>query len=80
MNIYASQTYYGKNENFSLQVARGLIPGHSVVTVFGYNPDVDTSEESVWPNGGTVPHPLARGARSGRADGAHRHHADGGGG
>lgn len=57
MNIYASQTYYGKDENFSLQVARGLIPGHSVVTVFGYNPDVDTSEESVWPNSGTVPHP-----------------------
>jgi uncharacterized Zn-binding protein involved in type VI secretion len=57
MNIYASQTYYGKDEEFSLQVARGLIPGHSVVTVFGYNPDVDTSEESVWPNGGTVPHP-----------------------
>jgi hypothetical protein len=57
MNIYASQTYYGKDENFSLQVARGLIPGHSVVTVFGYNPDVDTSEEAVWPNGGTVPHP-----------------------
>ena len=57
MNIYASQSYYGKNEDFSLQVARGLIPGHSVVTVFGYNPDVDTSEESVWPDGGTVPHP-----------------------
>lgn len=57
MNIYASQSYYGKNEEFSLQVARGLIPGHSVVTVFGYNPDVDTTEESVWPDGGTVPHP-----------------------
>jgi hypothetical protein len=59
MNIYASQSYYGKNEDFSLQVARGLIPGHSAITVFGYNPDVDTSEESVWPNGGTVPHPTA---------------------
>jgi hypothetical protein len=57
MNIYASQSYYGKNEDFSLQVAQGLIPGHSVVTVFGSNPDVDTSEESVWPDGGTVPHP-----------------------
>jgi hypothetical protein len=57
MNIYDSQTKYGKDENFSLQVARGLIPGHSAITVFGYNPDVDTSEESVWPNGGTVPHP-----------------------
>jgi hypothetical protein len=59
MNIYDSQTKYGKDENFSLQVARGLIPGHSAITVFGYNPDVDTSEESVWPNGGTVPHPTA---------------------
>jgi len=57
MNIYDSQTKYGKDENFSLQVSRGLIPGHSAITVFGYNPDVDTSEESVWPNGGTVPHP-----------------------
>jgi hypothetical protein len=27
------------------------------VTVFGYNPDVDTSEETVWPDGGTIPHP-----------------------
>lgn len=59
MNIYDSQTKYGKDEEFSLQVARGLIPGHSAITVFGYNPDVDTSEESVWPNGGTVPHPTA---------------------
>jgi hypothetical protein len=59
MNIYDSQTKYGKDENFSLQVARGLIPGHSAITVFGYNADVDTSEESVWPNGGTVPHPTA---------------------
>jgi hypothetical protein len=59
MNIYDSQTKYGKDEEFSLQVARGLIPGHSAITVFGYNPDVDMSEESVWPNGGTVPHPTA---------------------
>jgi hypothetical protein len=57
MNIYPSQTYYGKNEAFELEVVRGLIPGHSAITVFGYNPDLDTSEESVWPDGGTVPHP-----------------------
>jgi hypothetical protein len=31
--------------------------GHSTVIVFGYNPDVDTSEESIWPDGGVVPHP-----------------------
>jgi hypothetical protein len=56
---YVSQTQYGKNENFALQVARGQVQGHSAITIFGYNPDVDTSEESVWPDGGTVPHPTA---------------------
>jgi hypothetical protein len=30
---------------------------HSAVIIFGYNADVDTAEESVWPDGGTVPHP-----------------------
>jgi hypothetical protein len=54
---YVSQTQYGKNEVFGLQVARGQIQGHTSVIVFGYNPDVDTTEESVWPDGGTVPHP-----------------------
>lgn len=53
----ASLSYFGRNEPFDLQVSRGLIGGHTVVTVFGYNPDVDTSEESIWPDGGTVPHP-----------------------
>ena len=54
---YISQTQYGKNEVFGLQVSRGQIQGHTAVIVFGYNPDVDTAEESVWPDGGTVPHP-----------------------
>jgi len=45
-----------RSEPFELQVSRGQIPYHRAVTVFGYNPDVDTSEESVWPDGGTVPH------------------------
>jgi hypothetical protein len=42
-NIYASQTYFGKNEPFDLQVARGQISGHSIVTVSGYNSDVDSA-------------------------------------
>lgn len=54
---FISQTQYGKNEAFGLQVSRGQIQGHSTVIVFGYNPDVDTTEESVWPDGGTVFHP-----------------------
>ena len=57
MNVFTSQTQFGKNEAFALQIARGQIPGHSAVIVFGYNADVDTSEESVWPDGGIVPHP-----------------------
>jgi autotransporter-associated beta strand protein len=53
----ASLSYFGRTEPFDLQVSRNLIGGHSVVTVFGYNPDVDTTEESIWPDGGTIPHP-----------------------
>jgi hypothetical protein len=49
----------GLSEPFELQVARGQIEGHQIIQVFGYNGDVDQTEESVWPNGGTVPHPDA---------------------
>ena len=56
---FSSVTRQGAFEPFGLQVARNQIQGHSHVTVFGYNPDVDTSEESVWPAGSTVPHPAA---------------------
>lgn len=56
---FSSVTRQGAFEPFGLQVARNQIQGHSNVIVFGYNPDVDTSEESVWPTGGTVPHPAA---------------------
>lgn len=57
MGIYSSVTRQGQFEPFGLQVARGQIQGHTAVSVFGYNPDVDTSEETVWPDGGTIPHP-----------------------
>jgi len=52
-----SVTVQGAYEPFDLQVARGQIMGHSAVTLFGYNSDIDQTEESVWPDGGTVPHP-----------------------
>ena len=44
---------------FNTRVAQGLVPGYSSFSVFGYNPDVDTAEESVWPDGGLVPHPAS---------------------
>jgi hypothetical protein len=49
----------GTYEPFELQVARGQIPGHSIVHVFGFNPDVDTSEETVWPIDGILGHPAS---------------------
>jgi len=45
----SSVTRLGAYEPFELQVARGQIQGHRNVTVFGFNPDVDTSQVSVWP-------------------------------
>lgn len=54
-----SITIQGLDEPFGLQVSRGQIEGHQTIQVFGYNPDLDQTEESVWPDGGTVPHPTA---------------------
>lgn len=47
----------GTVEPFELQVGRGQIPGHSIVHVFGHNPDVDTAEETIWPVNGLLGHP-----------------------
>jgi len=55
--VLSSITRQGTFEPFGLQVSRGQIQGHSTVIVFGYNPDVDTSEETIWPDGGLIPHP-----------------------
>jgi hypothetical protein len=56
----ASQTYSitqnGKFEPFELQVARGQITFHQSLTIFGYNDDVDTSPETIWPQGGILPY------------------------
>lgn len=56
-SVVSSVSRLGKYEPFHLQVSRGQITMHTPIIIFGYNPDVDTSEESVWPDGGTVPHP-----------------------
>ena len=49
----------GRTEPFELQVGRGQITGHSVIHVFGFNPDVDTNEETVWPIDGLLGHPAS---------------------
>jgi len=45
----SSITRQGAFEPFDLQVSRGQIQGHRNVTVFGFNPDVDNTQVSVWP-------------------------------
>ncbi len=47
--IISSITRQGAYEPFELQVARNQIQGHRSVVVFGFNPDVDTTQVSVWP-------------------------------
>lgn len=56
---YSSISRIGRTEPFNLQVARGQITGHESLHIFGYNPDVDTLEETVWPLDGILGHPAA---------------------
>jgi len=51
MGIYSSASRQGAYEPFELQVSRGQIQGHSIVTVSGYNSDVDTAWEMITPIG-----------------------------
>ena len=55
----ASISRFGLTEPFEFQVGRGQITGHSVIHVFGFNPDVDTNEETVWPIDGLLGHPAS---------------------
>jgi hypothetical protein len=53
----SSITRVGTYEPWELQVSRGQIPYHRSFQIFGYNPDVDQTEETVWAIGGIIPHP-----------------------
>jgi hypothetical protein len=59
MTAFTSQTQYGKNEPFDLQVARGQIPGHSTVNIYGYQPTVATAFIPVWENATDYVYPVA---------------------
>ena len=52
-NIIASVTRAGRYEPFDLQVARGQIMGHSIVSLFGYQSSVTTTSIPVWENATT---------------------------
>jgi len=52
-----SITQNGKYEPFDLQVARGQITNHSVVSIYGYQPSVGTSFIPTWENASTYAFP-----------------------
>lgn len=54
-----SQTHFGKNEPFELQVARGQVPHHKSLFKFGNNADINGSLETVWSYGGLYVYPTS---------------------
>jgi hypothetical protein len=50
IGVYRSVTAGNLTEPFDLQVARGNIPAHSVLSLFGYQPSVTTSIIPIWEN------------------------------
>jgi hypothetical protein len=59
VNIFDSQTKYGKLEPFELQVARGQIAGHSTANIYGYQPSIGTTSIPVWENATAYTYPAA---------------------
>jgi hypothetical protein len=55
--VLDSITRNGKFEPFELQVARGQITGHSVVSIYGYNASVGTAFIPTWENATTYAFP-----------------------
>ena len=57
MGIPSSVTRFGKHEPFELQVVRNQIENHKTVFKFGFNPDINSAEETVWDVGGIYTYP-----------------------
>ena len=59
MSEIASISRYGRTEPFEIQVVRNQVAWHKSAIVFGFNGDVDTSPETIWPGGGLLTYPSA---------------------
>lgn len=58
MSISTSQTQYGKNEPFELQVSRGQIPNHQTIFRSAYSASIiNGAEYAVWPRAGAYVFP-----------------------
>ena len=56
-NSVMSITRSGQTEPFDLQVARGQVAGHSVVSLFGYQASVTATSIPIWENATTYTYP-----------------------
>ena len=59
MAILSSITKNGRVEPFDLQVARNQILEHKIIFKFGFNPDINGTEETIWDAGGIYAYPSA---------------------
>jgi hypothetical protein len=59
MSVTPSITKNGRVEPFNLQVSRNQIYDHKVIFKFGFNPDINGTEETVWDAGGIYAYPSA---------------------
>ena len=57
--FYPSISAERRHEDFDLQVARGQVPGHSTVNIYGYQPAVGTSFIPLWENATLYVYPVA---------------------
>jgi hypothetical protein len=55
----SSLTKLGKHEPFELQVSRNQIYDHKIIFKFGFNPDINGAEETIWDGGGIYAYPSA---------------------
>ena len=58
-NFYPSISSERRAEEFYLQVARGQVPGHSTVNIYGYQPSVGTTFLPIWENATQYTYPVA---------------------
>lgn len=59
MSVSTSITKNGRVEPFDLQVSRNQIYDHKVIFKFGFNPDINGIEETIWDSGGIYAYPSA---------------------
>ena len=59
MGTPSSMTRTGKHEPFHLHVSREQVAFHKALYKFGYNPDINGTEETIWSQGGIYSYPVS---------------------